>query len=153
MSAPLTFTYAVSTDSGLLTSTAFASKKVWGYSDEFMSLWKQELEISEDYISKNTVVKVFHADDFIGFFALKATGNNTVEIDHLWLLPNKIKSGFGKQIFQQIREVLRQQGHQKVWLVAEPNAKGFYDKMGGRVTGQFESKVSGRFLDIYEFEV
>lgn len=37
-------------------------------------------------------------------------------------------------------------------LFAEPNATGFNEKMNGKVVGKFQSKIIGRFLDIYEFQ-
>ena len=56
-------------------------------------------------------------------------------------------------IFQYIFSYMRSNGYNKATLIAEPHAKGFYDKMGGKITGQFQSKISGRFLDIYEYEL
>ena len=38
-------------------------------------------------------------------------------------------------------------------LIAEPNAIGFYQKMNGSAVGKFQSKISGRVLDIYEFKI
>jgi N-acetylglutamate synthase-like GNAT family acetyltransferase len=116
-----------------------------------MDLWKSDLEVSEDYILENTVVKVFDQETFIGFFGIKAMEGGNLEIDHLWLIPDKIKKGYGRAVFQYILNDLRANGHKKATLTAEPNAKGFYDKMGGKIVGQFQSKINGRFLDIYEF--
>ncbi len=141
------------TDSKLLTDTALLSKKYWGYDDKLINLWRSDLEISAEYISKNKVVKVYIEDKFIGFFGIKFTNEKEAEIDHLWLIPEKINKGFGRSIFNHIFKCLKSKNYKKTTLVAEPNAKGFYDKMGGRVIGQRQSKVSGRFLDIYEFKI
>lgn len=149
----LVYIDAVSSDADLLTNTAFISKQTWGYPDDVMDLWKSDLEISKQYILTNKVVKVFEEDTFIGFFALKITDGKNIEIDHLWLVPDKIKKGYGKQIFPNILDYVKSQGYQKVSLMAEPNVNRFYDKMGGKVIGQFQSKISGRFLDIYEYEI
>jgi len=148
----LTYTDAVSEDAELLTATAHNSKKFWGYSDALMELWKEDLEINTDYILKNKVVKVFENKNFIGFFALKTNHKEEVEIDHLWLLPDKIKRGYGRSIFQHILNYVKTQGYKKVTLIAEPNAKGFYEKMNGRVVGMFQSKINNRLLDIYQFD-
>jgi hypothetical protein len=144
---------AVPEDDQLLTETAMISKKTWGYSDDLMTLWKPDLEVSCEYILKNKVVKVFDGDKFVGFFGLKLIENNQVELDNLWFRPGSINKGYGRLVFQHIVNYLKLNGCKKFGLVAEPNAKGFYDKMGGNVTGQFQSKVSGRFLDVYEYEL
>ena len=153
MKTELTYIDAIPDDDQLLTETAMISKKTWGYSDDLMTLWKPDLEVSCEYILKNKVVKVFDRDKFVGFFGLKLIENNQVELDNLWFRPGCINKGYGRLVFQHIVNYLKLNGHKKFELVAEPNAKGFYDKMGGKVTGQFQSKVSGRFLDIYEYEL
>lgn len=129
------------------------SKRASGYSNDLMELWKSDLEVSHQYILDNKVVKVFDHKIFIGFFAIKLAENNIAEIDHLWLIPDKMKRGYGRLIFQYIFEYLKENGHRRATLIAEPNAKGFYEKMNGKVIGQFQSKVSGRFLDIYNFNL
>ncbi len=68
-------------------------------------------------------------------------------------MPEKIRKGYGRLIFKYILGYLKSRGYKKATLTAEPNAKGFYDKMGGRVVGQFQGKVSGRHLDVYEYEI
>lgn len=153
MKSDLIYLEAVSTDSKLLTETSFHSKKMWGYSDELMNLWKQDLEISEEYILKNKVFKIYDEKVFIGFFAFKSHEAKVIELDHLWLKPGQIKKGYGRSVFEFILNYLRNTGHLNFNLTAEPNAKGFYDKMGGKVLGKFQSKVSGRILDIYQFTV
>ena len=151
MTIALSYVDAVESDFLLLTETAIASKKYWGYSEELLNLWKHDLEISKEYIQKNKVVKVYSQDGFIGFFGLKREKTGIIEIDHLWIKPNEIKKGYGRQIFAYIRNYLLSKGEKVIRLVAEPNAKEYYNKMGGRIIGQIESKLSGRFLDIYEY--
>lgn len=139
-------------DAELLSLLSYSSKKFWGYSDELMELWKSDLKISKEYILKNKVVKVFEEDNLLGFFAIVIDEELNAELDHLWLKPENIKRNYGRQIFQHIIEKLASEGFNKMSLFAEPNATGFYEKMNGKVVGKFQSKISGRFLDIYEFQ-
>ena len=139
-------------DAKLLSSISYSSKKFWGYSDELMNLWKSDLEISNEYILENNVVKVFDEENFLGFFSIKLDEEQNAELDHLWLKPENIKRNYGRQIFNYIMHDLAKKGFSKVTLIAEPNATGFYQKMNGKVVGKFQSKISGRFLDIYEFQ-
>ena len=153
MKSRITFVDAEKEDSKLLSSTAFNSKKNWGYSIDLMNLWKEDLEITEEYIRKNKTVKAFDEKIFLGFFAIKKIDNQNAELDHLWLKPENIKKNYGREIFSHIIEYLSSNGIEKMTLIAEPNAIGFYQKMNGIPVGKFQSKVSGRVLDIYEFEI
>ena len=153
MDAILKYIDAFPTDFQLLTETAILSKQYWGYSNELIDLWRTDLEVSREYIQTNKVVKVYNQDTFIGFFSLKTVDKGVVEIDHLWVIPTEIKKGYGRQIFQYIKRYLQTQGRKTAQLIADPNAKGFYDKMGGQVVGQVQSKISGRFLDIYQYSL
>lgn len=153
MKSNLKFIDAISADSELLSETCKASKKIWGYSDELIQLWKSDLEISEAYILNNKVVKVYDGESFVGFFAIKFSENENPEIDHLWLKPENIRRNYGREIFKFMTNFLSSNNYKMVTLIAEPNAIGFYEKMGGINIGKFESKVSGRFLDIYEYRL
>src|SRR5438552_828188 len=101
-----------------------------------MQQWKEELEISVDYIIKNEVVKVLYDGQLIGFYALKFdNASQCYEIDHLWLLPEFMGKGFGKQIFEHILKMLAVKGQRKAILESDPNAAGFYKKMNGKIIG------------------
>ena len=152
MNSNLVYINANVEDTELLSFVAYSSKKYWGYSEEQMNLWKSDLEISSEYILENNVVKVFDDENFLGFFSIKLDKEQNVELDHLWLKPEYIKQNYGRQIFNYIMEILFEKGFERVTLIAEPNATGFYQKMNGKVIGKFQSKISGRFLDIYEFQ-
>jgi hypothetical protein len=153
MNPNLEYIDANAEDAELLSSLAYSSKKFWGYSDELMSLWKSDLEISSQYILENNVVKVFDGGNLLGFFSIKLDEEQNAELDHFWLKPENIRLHYGQRIFNYITEHLANKGFSKVTLIAEPNATGFYNKMNGNVVGKFQSKVSGRFLDIYEFQI
>ena len=149
----LIYRKAIPTDADLLTQTAFRSKQVWGYPDEWMETWRDDLRVDETYILHNEVRKVFDDERFIGFFAFIRETDGVAVIDHFWLLPDERRKGYGKHIFAYLLRCLATQGYSRADVVAEPHAKGFYEKMGGRFTGCFESKIPGRMLDIYTFTV
>ena len=150
----LTYQKAIIDDAQLLTKTANDSKRYWNYSDEQMSLWKEDLKVDADYISNNIVYKVFNENSFVGFYALKFDNKeNCYEVDHLWLRTDNINKGFGRQIFEHIISQLTSSDQTRFFLIAEPNAVGFYQKMNGKKIKSIESKISGRTLDIYEFMI
>ena len=150
----LKYIKAEDNDDEMLTFTAVQSKKYWSYSDEQMNLWKtDDLQVTKEYIKKNQVYKVYNQSNFIGFYGIIKKENDTWEIDHLWLTTDNIRKGYGTVIFQHILSELYIKDAKKAILIAEPNAKSFYDKIGGKIIDKFQSKISGRFLDIYEFSI
>ncbi len=146
----LQFKQAEQNDSELLTETAFKSKKIWSYSDEQMNLWTSELTITDSYIQKNKVFKIYDNENYVGFFSLVYKEKH-LEIDHFWLLPGNTKKGYGKKSFEFIKEMASESNYKAIEVYAEPNSNGFYAKMGGKMIRKKESKIKGRFLNIYEF--
>lgn len=148
----LEFVPAVASDAELLTQTAFSSKKFWGYEDAFFEIWKDDLTVTAAYISNNQVVKVLSDRLFIGFYAICQTTDSEVELDHLWLVPDQIRNGFGSIIFGHLLKTIPLPA-KILTLVAEPFAIGFYEKMGGKPRGEIQSRIEGRKLMAYEFEI
>ena len=153
MESTLNYIDALPNDADLLSAVAYDSKKTWGYTDELMAVWKSDLEVTPTYILHNKVVKVFDHNQLIGFYAIKTIADASAEIDYLWLIPTQFRRNYGRKIFQHLLRHLSNNNYQKATLVAEPHAHVFYEKMGGTVTGQFQSKISGRFLAIYEYQI
>lgn len=152
MSSKLTFESAQPEHAALLTQTAIKSKANWGYPAHWMALWEADLTVSESYITRHEVKLILADAHFVGFYALIYNDDDAPELDHLWLLPEAQGKGYGRQLMQHIKQDLSLQSFANFTLVAEPHAHGFYEKMGGRFYKRFESKIAGRFLEIFLFE-
>ncbi|UVD79576.1 GNAT family N-acetyltransferase [Myroides albus] len=139
-------------DLGMLTQTAMLSKQVWGYSQELMNLWKEELTITKENLIKAQVYKCFVEQEYIGFFELRGKGAY-VTLEHFWLLPKCINKGFGKEIIKQIKVMSHQLGFKYIEVYADPNANLFYEKMSGVCVKQILTKVPGRMMNIYHLPV
>jgi N-acetylglutamate synthase-like GNAT family acetyltransferase len=150
----LTYQAARVTDCELLTDIAVRSKKYWNYTDSLIEIWKNDLEVTAEYIKQNIVYKIFCNDLLIGFYGLKFNNQfDCYEIDHLWLSPENINKGYGKVIFKHIKDQLLNKNQLKTIVILDPNSSGFYEKMKGKLVGQVQSKVNGRLLPIYEFDL
>jgi N-acetylglutamate synthase-like GNAT family acetyltransferase len=149
----LTYVKATPEDSVPLSETAIQSKKYWGYSDELIRSWMPELEITKTYIEKDTVVKIFQESVFIGFFGLSRVDEQTIALDHLWLVPEYIQKGFGKVIFEQIRQEAQAQHYKTITIISDPNANGFYEKMGGKEIERIPSSIPNRYLIKYSLKL
>lgn len=146
------FKSAKPTDSELLSQTAFRSKAIWNYSDEQLNLWIEELTITASYIEKNSVFKITEDSNYLGFFSL-VFKDGIITIDHFWLLPGNTGKGYGRKVFDYIKEIAKEIEYKTLVVCSDPNANGFYEKMGGKIIRSNESKVKGRFLNTYEFEI
>lgn len=148
----LQFEQASHEDASLLTETAFSSKRKWKYTDAHMAFWTTDLTITEAYIRDHNVFKIVHHNTFIGFFALVIKGNY-IELDHFWLLPENTGKGYGRISFEFILQICQRLNYKILKVFSEPYANGFYKKMGGKIVQSKESKIKGRFLNLYQFEV
>lgn len=89
-------------------------------------------------------------DKPIGFYSLE--GN---EVGGLWVLPEFIGHGIGKDLFQHAVARCSQLGFDKLIIESDPNAVGFYEKMGAYKVGESHGEVDGnpRMLPILEIQV
>ena len=134
-----------------LSVIAFAAKAYWNYPERWMELWRPQLTFSSDYIEENETW-VAHSDgEPIGFYTLQDKRGNAW-IENLWVLPEWIGKGIGKQLFDHAVTLARQLGYERLQLEADPNAVGFYEKMGMYQIGERRSEVDGqpRVLPIME---
>ena len=73
-------------------------------------------------------------------------------VENLWVSPEFIGKGVGKRLFFHALELSRQRGFENLRLEADPNAAGFYEKMGMKKIGERRSEIEGqpRILPIME---
>jgi GNAT superfamily N-acetyltransferase len=146
----------------LLTDLCRRSKAHWGYDPELLDRWASDLAITEDDIDRDAVLlaELGDQDDAaparIAGFARISRGTGA-HLDHptpaklndLWVEPTAIGTGVGRALFDAAREVARTLPADQLLIVADPNAEGFYLRMGARRIGEEVSEVvDGRRLPI-----
>lgn len=142
---------AYHTDSEILSHVALSAKAHWDYPERWMEIWKPQLTFAPEYFEENESW-VAEADEIsIGFYTLQDKNGNAW-IENLWVLPECIGQGIGKQLFLHAVELIRQRGYKTLHLEADPNAVGFYEKMGMYKIGERQSEIEGqpRCLPIME---
>jgi len=119
-----------------------------------MEIWKPQLTFSPQYFAENNSWVAVNREKLIGFYTLQEKNGNAW-IDNLWVLPEFIGQGIGKRLFLHGIEFSRQRGYKTLQLEADPNAFGFYEKMGMHKIGERHSEVDGqtRILPIMEIEL
>ncbi len=140
-------------DYEILTQITKKSKAYWGYSEEQIEKWNDNLTISQNYIQTNTVFKLTNKNTIIGYYSYINKQENIVKLDNLFILPDYIGKGFGKYLIQDFLIRMRDNNCKKITLDSEPNAEKFYQKMGFKKIGQFETSIKNRFMPIMEMDL
>ena len=133
-----------------LTKIAIASKSHWGYPKRWIEIWLPILSVSEEYISKHEVWVAVEDDRPIGFYSLEEN-----EVGGLWVLPEFIGQGIGRELFLHALTRCNELGYDKLLIESDPNAVGFYEKMGAKRVGESHNEVDGnpRVLPILEIQI
>jgi ribosomal protein S18 acetylase RimI-like enzyme len=137
-----------------LSRIALASKAHWGYPQRWLEIWSPQLTFSPEYFEQNEGWVAISEDRLIGFYTLQEENGNA-SLENLWVLPEYIGKGVGKKLFLHAVELSRQRGYEILRLEADPNAVGFYEKMGMKQAGEHQYEVDGqpRRLPILEMKL
>lgn len=140
-------------DNEILTDITKKSKAFWGYSEEQLLLWNDNLTISKDYIENNDAFKLLNDNKVIGYYAYIIEEKEIARLDNLFVLPEYIGKGFGKYLVNDFLERMRKQEIKKIILDSEPNATEFYLRIGFEKIGEFETSIKNRFMPIMEMKL
>ena len=133
-----------STDnSETLTQIALDAKRHWGYPERWIKHWESDLTVSPDFIDKHHVYVAEDEGEIRGFYALCLNGDKA-ELEHMWVRPTYIGTGIGKELFLDAMERASKMNVKEVELSADPNAAGFYERMGAERIGEVESEIDGQ---------
>jgi GNAT superfamily N-acetyltransferase len=138
-------------EADILSQIAFSAKSHWGYPARWMEIWKPQLTFSPDYFKANEGWVAVVENIPIGFYVLRDKAR-IAWLEDLWVLPAHMGAGVGGQLFVHAMDRARELGYEILQLDADPNALGFYEKMGMRKIGERHSEVDGqpRILPIME---
>lgn len=139
-------------DNEILTEITKKSKAYWGYSQEQILKWNNNLTISKEYINKNQVFKLLNDNKIIGYYSY-IIKEKKVKLDNLFILPEHIGKGFGKFLINDFLKRMREEKFKRIILNSEPNAEKFYLKVGFKKIGEFETSIKNRFMPIMELNL
>ena len=134
---------ALPDDADSLTQIAHDAKRHWGYPEHWIKHWQSDLTISSEYLTNNPVFVAEHEGNVIGFYAL-VIKNDKAELDHLWVSPAYIGTGVGKALFIHAVQDAAAREISDVEISSDPNAEGFYSKMGAYRIGETISEIDGQ---------
>ncbi len=145
---------AIPEDADALTAIALAAKRHWGYPERWIEIWTPQLTFTPDYFETNEGWVAEMDRHPVGFYTLLAS-NDVISLENLWVTPEFIGKGIGKMLFLHATELARLHGYKTLQLDADPNAMGFYERMGMRKVGERRADVAGqsRVLPIMEISL
>jgi GNAT superfamily N-acetyltransferase len=129
-----------------LNALARRAKAHWGYDAEFMEVVSDAMTLSAADIERHEVWVVEDESGLvIGFHRL--IPGDPAEIEDMWVDPPAMGAGHGRRLFEHAVVVARSGGAHALELDADPNAVGFYERMGMERIGETTSTiVPGRSL-------
>jgi len=134
------------TEADDLSALAARSKAHWGYDAVFlervrdaMTLRSEDVELHEVWVLESS------SGDPIGYH--RVMPGDPAELEDLWVEPSAIGSGGGRLLFEHAVDVARSGGASALEIDADPNAVGFYERMGAVQIGETQSTlIPGRTL-------
>ena len=130
-------------EASTLTTIALEAKRYWGYPEHWIKHWESDLTISADFIREHHVYVAEVEGEIRGFYALCVTGDSA-ELEHLWVTPASIGTGVGKELFLDAMDKAAALAVRDVEISSDPNAAGFYKRMGATQIGEVESPIDGQ---------
>ncbi len=130
-------------DAARLTALAHAAKRRWGYPERWIRAWRADLTLTPACIRDNEVFAASERGEAVGFYALACHGRRC-SVEHFWVAPAAMGRGVGRALFRHLLGRAGALGAQRVEIEADPNAEGFYLKMGARRLGERVYRLDGK---------
>ena len=145
---------ALPEEANVLSKIALSAKAHWGYPERWMEIWTPLLTYSARYFEENESWAAVLDMKSIAFYTLQEK-HGTAWIEDLWVLPEYIGQGVGRRLFLDAKSRAYHKGYKTLQLEADPNAMGFYEKMGMHKIGERIGEVEGqpRILPIMEIDL
>jgi ribosomal protein S18 acetylase RimI-like enzyme len=119
-----------------------------------MELWLPQLTFAPEYFEVHESWVVEQEGLPVAFSTLEER-DDAFWVENMWVMPEYMGMGMGRKLFLHAVELARQRGFNYLQLEAEPNAVGFYEKMGLRIIGQHQYELDGqpRILPLMEISL
>ena len=143
---------ATPADAEELTDVAFAAKRYWDYPESWIELWTDELRVDPDYVGSHRVFVASDGARIVGWSSVAAE-DGELWLDYCWVLPEAAGRGIGRMLVSRALDVAAETRSRTLKVVSDPNAEGFYRRLGFRRVGQRPSVPKGRNLPVLEAPV
>lgn len=138
-----------------LSELAMRSKAHWGYDEAFMEACRDELTLTPAYLEANPTFVLEDDGRVVGLASLEALEQEgDVELGMLFVDPGAIGCGgrYGSRLFEHSCREARRRGFRSMWIQSDPDAEGFYRRLGAVTVSRKESRsLPGRMLPWMRF--
>lgn len=136
------------------THIALAAKRHWGYPERWMEIWTPQLTVTPAYFEAHESWAAEAEGRPVAFYTLLQQ-DGIAWIENLWVHPGFIGKEVGRCLFLHALNIARGRGDKVIRLEADPNAVGFYEKMGMHKISERHSEVDGlpRILPVLEMKI
>ena len=141
---------AVRSDSERATELARAAKAHWQYPAEWLASWQADLAITAEMIDRHPTFVACVDGKIVGVCQLQEADERAM-LEHVWVDPTVHGRGVGRALVRHART----EAPGVMMVVADPNAVGFYLKLGARRVGDIAGPMPGaphRTLPLLELD-
>ena len=127
------------------------SKSSWGYDDDAMRIFSDELTLSRESLVEILDAKVAYKNNqIVGYFTLRNHADGVTELEHLFVQRDQFRKGVGTKLLLSALASARRSGIEALTIIADPHSSGFYEKHGAVRVGDHRSSIAGRVIPVYE---
>lgn len=143
---------AVPTDADLLTGLTLRSKAHWGYDAQFMAAIRDDLTVTPAALAAGISGVSEIGGRIAGYYLLASEPN--ADLSLLFVDPDYIGNGVGAALWAHMLTAARTQDIASIRIEADPNAEGFYRRMGAVTIGDAPSgSIPGRRLPLMNYDL
>jgi len=146
--------HATTNQAETLTQIAFAAKRHWGYPEHWIQIWSPILTITPEFIEQYETYVASITDEPAGFCAISIKGDKA-SVEHMWISPEYMGKGIGAELFRYLLSRCKELGAHVLEIESDPNAQGFYERMGAKKVGEVVNDLDGqpRVLPLLEINL
>lgn len=136
-------------DAPRLTEIAMAAKASWGYPASFMARCRAALAVDAAMIGERAFFLAEDEGGILGFYGFEPEPDG-IGLSHMFVLPEASGRGVGRMLWHHAVAEARRRRAAALIAVSDPNAAGFYRRMGAARAGFRPSEIDpARPLPIY----
>ena len=139
-----------------ISTLAIQSKAHWKYTEEQMSTFRSELTMTPQMLTTRLVFVAEEDRQMVGYYSLvDLVGNEpvTLELEHLFVTPNRLRCGIGSSLYSHAKRTAREQGGRSLVIQSDPNARGFYVRLGAKLVREIPSSIPGRTIPYFVADI
>jgi GNAT superfamily N-acetyltransferase len=134
-------------DAERLREIFMAAKGSWGYDTAMVQEAAADLDLSPEAMQAKEVYVADLAGEPVAFASI-VRGSDVWRLDDLWVDPAWMGRGIGRHLFMYAADRARLLGARRLEWETDPNAVGFYEKMGGAYVRDSPPTIWGRVVPV-----